>query len=266
MRPSLLSREGAFRHSNFHASSHRQKGRKRISGGGNRPPRHFCAPVDRALERFAGGIFSIWAVLSPVRCFVLGAALQLMSGCVVPAVAQAPQPLELPPPRTSGKYRLAVLRVSDEELCSSHSRLREFCVTRLRSALSEGLDNVLGRLIDGKRPGGVYRAAFRLLALSHDYTPEADDDDDVLDDQQDYSFAAEQRASVSVRLTMRWSFELRDSRGRIIVQLAESTDGPMELLRLEDADAAVRALLKAVVHRVASGLNAASWPKTPASE
>jgi hypothetical protein len=60
---------------------------------------------------------------------------------------------------------------------------------------------------------------------------------------------------VSVQVSMRWQFALRDETGHPVVELAETTVGPEQLVHVDAAHKVVGALLNAVLERIGKAID-----------
>lgn len=165
----------------------------------------------------------------------------LSSGCVINAEAQPPNANILGEKKTSGKVLMDLAGVPEEKVCSEHGGLKDFCVTKFRSAIDAGLKSVISTYVRGAS-SPQYKASFRLVEFSHSPTS-----------------GVSEGGAIAVKVAMRWQFELAGPDGKPIVQLAETTEGPEQLVNVGASDEAVQALLEAVVERVAKALSAANW-------
>lgn len=180
------------------------------------------------------------------RSILVVLATAVLASCSIHATATTPQPNVMPRDSHGGSVKVDVSGVPAGQVCSSHPGLKDFCVDQLRGAIDNGLASMLGHYVSGG-DGPPYSAVFRLVEFSHSPT----------------SGGAH---NVAVQVEMRWQFELRDDNRRI-VQIAQTTVGPEQLINVGAADKTVYALLNAVLENIASELNKAAWePAAPAAQ
>jgi hypothetical protein len=161
-----------------------------------------------------------------------------LPACVISATAPAPSPnLPTASPATQSAT-IKVVDVPEEKVCSQHGGLKDFCVSGLQDAVRSGLARVVSNFYVAAAAGGPdYTAEFKMLEFSHSPVSGGD-------------------KIVAVKVSMRWSFVLKDKNGAAVVSLAETTDGPEQLVNVGAADKTVGSLLNAVLERVASGIGA----------
>jgi hypothetical protein len=171
------------------------------------------------------------------------------AGCTISAIAPTPHPNLLGELKTGGTSVYDVSDVPNEQVCSEHAGLKDFCVTGFRAAAADGLKSVVEQYVDSAKPGPQYRAMFRLVEFTH--APAS---------------AASAKGSVAVTVSMRWQFMLAGPDGQTIVRLARTTTGPTPLIDVDAAESAVGALLNAVFEEIAAELEKATWPSQAAAD
>ncbi|MGC4093271.1 MAG: hypothetical protein QM756_36350 [Polyangiaceae bacterium] len=174
-----------------------------------------------------------------LRCAGLLFGLSLSAGCgSIHTEARVPEPNVLGRKKSGGSCKLDVSLVPESEICSRQGGLKDFCVARCRSAISGGLEKVFSVYIDQAKPGPSYSARFKLLQFSHSVT----------------SGGSASAGGPTVKLTLRWQFEMFDGAGNAVLQLAETTDGPEQFNNVKSADNVLGALLSAVMEKIAASI------------
>ena len=186
-----------------------------------------------------------------ITCCCLG-----LVGCVLEAPPNAPIHAKAPPAVVnvvaSRDETATVSLVSfavPQSACSRRPGLKPFCIDNLGPVLLAGTQDVLERNYRTVSAGAsTYRAEFTFVDLSHSPTSAAD------------------HVGGTVQVAMRWHFALRDASGRAVVELAETTVGPEQIVRVESADSVSGALLNSVLERLGQSIAAArgSAPTGPA--
>lgn len=169
--------------------------------------------------------------------------LSIFTGCTINTVARTPEPNIVGTQATGGTFKIDVSSVPEHEVCSQQGGLKDFCVSHFQTAVGGGLEKVLAVYVDSKKPGPAFSARFKLVQFSHSVT----------------SGGAADAGGPTVKVTLRWQFEMFDETGKPVVQLAETTDGPEQLNNVDSADEAVEALLSAVMEQIAAGMRSATW-------
>jgi hypothetical protein len=168
----------------------------------------------------------------------LGIAL-VAGGCVVNAAVKNPTPNVLLSPKFAGTASVQVEGNTEPKMCSSANGAKDFCVSGFRAGFQKGLDDIMTRAM---KPGdSAYRAVLRVVELQHTV-------DNVTE------------KAGTVKISLKWQFELFDPQGNPVVQLAERTEGPEKLTNIFQTDSAADALVASVLERVAAAINQAQVP------
>lgn len=183
--------------------------------------------------------------------------LGLSTGCTIGAEARAPEPNIIAATKSGGSFEVDVSSVPDEAVCSKQGGLKDFCVTRFRTAIGGGIDKVLAAYVDRTKPGPAYRSRFKLVQFSHSTTSSGNITAAPLVAGGQPVMMGE---GPTIKVTLRWQFELFDGAGKPLVQLAETTDGPQQFNHVSAADNVVEGLLNAVMDRIAATIKASTWP------
>jgi hypothetical protein len=172
---------------------------------------------------------------------LLGLALGLatsasfaLAGCggTIRAVAPTPAPKVAATPQPGATFAVMTLTAPDS-ICTAHEDLKDLCVDGLSAALRAGLTDVLGRFFAPARgESPTYGAEFRFQELSE--KPEAR----------------------QTQVSMRWQLVLSDRLGHPIVELMETTVGPVLLGEDGSPNEVVGALLNAVLERIGAAVAA----------
>jgi hypothetical protein len=176
--------------------------------------------------------------MNHVRLLLALSAVTLQSACAIKARANAtrPNPNVLVDQRLGAKITLDTSEVAAARICSHTENLADVCVDGFREAFDQGLTDLLNRFYGSSADAPSLTGKFRLVEFSH----------------SPVHMGGRQG---SVGLSLKWQFQLIDSQGRALFQLAENTDGP-KLITSFDGDPSVQALVEATLERLAKELNA----------
>jgi len=179
------------------------------------------------------------------------AALAL-SACNVPVRARAPEAApNLVPLPSPLKVNLPVVLAPRGEYCAKTPSLRDVCVEGFEQALKNGLWKVLVARTQVVERDGL-SAELRMISFN-----------------SSHGSAVGPRVASLVNLSMAWQFTLRDSAGRIVLALNETTFGPTPLLNEEQLPSGVKALIESVLERIAGAIGqfaaAPAQPPPPAT-
>lgn len=172
---------------------------------------------------------------------VAAGSLWFATGCSLSSHAKSPSLNILAAEKVPATLQVDTSAIPETEYCSEQSGLKDFCVTHFRSAITKGLNDVFSvHFAPAEAP--TYQARFKLVEFSH-------------------SLTSVTRHTVTVKVTMKWQFEILDDKGKPIVQVAEMTDGPQQLAFIDAADTAISALLGVVLEKISGAIKATTWPK-----
>jgi len=180
------------------------------------------------------------AMRARISCarFWLAALAASSVSCTMSATAPPPNPNLTVADRSHSSVILDGVAAPVGKVCSHHAGLTDFCVTDFQSALSYGLHQVLSRHFDppsGDTP--MLHARFELVEFSH--SPGS---------------APGPHNAAGVQVAMRWHFVLLRPDGTPVVDVAERTIGPEELIDINAAQSTIGALDNAVLERISKAL------------
>jgi hypothetical protein len=160
------------------------------------------------------------------------------AACTIHAAAPPPTPNLPEANRAPVSARIVAVEAPNDDVCSDHAGLKDFCVKGFYTAFSHGLNDALSRFFHAPAAGsGDYLVSFRMIEFNHSPTSGNSKD-----------------GRPSVQVAMRWQFTVRGRDGRPVLDLTETTVGPQQLINVGAADTVVAALNNAVLERIARAL------------